>query len=107
MVPLTAVRPASRHWQALASRRHLDFSGTLHPGRRGKRARSFRSAPGFEEACRNAAVRWRQMGNDLTVAVNVSPVQAARDDLIERVSRVLGETGLPPYAPNSRSPSRC
>ena len=51
----------------------------------------------LEEACRNAA-RWRQLGHDLTVAVNVSPVQVLRDDLIERVSRVLGETGLPPYA---------
>lgn len=51
----------------------------------------------LEESCRTAA-RWRQMGHDLTVAVNVSPVQIRRDDLVARVSRVLNETGLPPHA---------
>ncbi|MFA7291973.1 MAG: EAL domain-containing protein [Rhodocyclaceae bacterium] len=51
----------------------------------------------LDEACRTAA-RWRQSGIDLTVAVNVSPVQIRRDDLVHRVSKVLAATGLPAHA---------
>lgn len=51
----------------------------------------------LEESCR-AAARWRAAGHELTIAVNVSPVQIRRDDLVTRVSRLLTQTGLPPHA---------
>ncbi|HEX5801468.1 MAG TPA: EAL domain-containing protein [Azospira sp.] len=51
----------------------------------------------LEEACRTA-VRLRRQGLDLTMAVNVSPVQLRRDDMVGRVRRVLERTGLPAHA---------
>ncbi|MFC5300016.1 EAL domain-containing protein [Azospira restricta] len=51
----------------------------------------------LEEACRTAA-RWRRQGHDLTVAVNVSPVQLRRDDMVARVRDVLARSGLPAHA---------
>lgn len=51
----------------------------------------------LEESCL-AAARWRKAGHELTVAVNVSPIQIRRDDLVARVSRVLADTGLPSHA---------
>ncbi len=51
----------------------------------------------LEEACR-AAMAWRSRGHDLTVAVNVSPVQLRRDDMPLRVRDVLDRSGLPAHA---------
>ncbi|MBI2308929.1 MAG: EAL domain-containing protein [Rhodocyclales bacterium] len=51
----------------------------------------------LEEACR-AAEQWRRQGHDLTMAVNVSPVQLRRDDMVARVRNVLERTGLPAHA---------
>ncbi|EEE01448.1 EAL domain-containing protein [Burkholderia multivorans] len=45
-------------------------------------------------ACRQIA-RWREEGHDtLTLAVNISPVQFWRGDLIETISGALRETGI-------------
>ncbi|MCA3813109.1 MAG: bifunctional diguanylate cyclase/phosphodiesterase, partial [Burkholderia sp.] len=45
-------------------------------------------------ACEQIA-RWRDEGHDtLTLAVNISPVQFWRGDLIETISRTLQETGI-------------
>ena len=44
------------------------------------------------EACRTAA----QWPDGLTVAVNLSPVQLSSPDLIDKVVRILAETGLQP-----------
>ncbi|KWF31388.1 bifunctional diguanylate cyclase/phosphodiesterase [Burkholderia pseudomultivorans] len=45
-------------------------------------------------ACRQIA-RWHEEGHDtLTLAVNISPVQFWRGDLIETISRTLQETGI-------------
>lgn len=46
----------------------------------------------LRKACKTAA-SWP---NELRVAVNVSPVQFAQDDLVERVRRALADTGLAP-----------
>ena len=46
----------------------------------------------LEEACREAA-SWPV---PLRIAVNLSPVQFAHDDLIDNLRRVLAATGLPP-----------
>ncbi len=46
----------------------------------------------LREACRRAA-SWRQ---PLKVAVNLSPIQFQKSDLVPNVARVLEETGLPP-----------
>jgi diguanylate cyclase (GGDEF)-like protein/PAS domain S-box-containing protein len=47
------------------------------------------------EACRQAA-RWRaELGTDLAMAVNVSPLQLAQADFVPMVVRLLAETGLP------------
>jgi diguanylate cyclase (GGDEF)-like protein/PAS domain S-box-containing protein len=51
----------------------------------------------LQEACRSAA-HWRSLGHELTVAVNVSPVQVRRDDLLLRVRQMLAATGLPAQA---------
>ena len=51
----------------------------------------------LEEACRQAA-QWRARGHEMTIAVNVSPVQIRRDDLPGRVRQVLRKTGLPAAA---------
>jgi diguanylate cyclase (GGDEF)-like protein/PAS domain S-box-containing protein len=52
------------------------------------------------EACRQLA-RWRAdgvVGPDFSVAVNVSGVQAGRDDLIDHVQNALAASGLPAAA---------
>ncbi|TLP47185.1 bifunctional diguanylate cyclase/phosphodiesterase [Cohaesibacter sp. CAU 1516] len=46
----------------------------------------------LREACRRAA-SWRQ---PLKVAVNLSPIQFQKSDLVPNVARILEETGLPP-----------
>lgn len=47
------------------------------------------------KACRQL-VQWRALGcGDIKVAVNLSPRQFERDDLVEKVSAVLAQTGLP------------
>ena len=50
----------------------------------------------LREACRRAA-SWRQ---PLKVAVNLSPIQFQKADLVPNVARILEETGLPPSAWN-------
>ncbi|MCF6290241.1 MAG: EAL domain-containing protein [Desulfobacterales bacterium] len=45
-------------------------------------------------ACQQAA-SWHENGHPLNVAVNLSPRQFHQDDLVEVVTRVLKETGLP------------
>ncbi len=48
------------------------------------------------EACRQAA-RWRALsGTEISVAVNLSPVQFRRGDLAAQVARILTETSLKP-----------
>jgi diguanylate cyclase (GGDEF)-like protein/PAS domain S-box-containing protein len=49
------------------------------------------------EACRQAAA-WRNRGLDITVAVNVSARQIAKDRLVDRVAGLLAEHGLPASA---------
>jgi diguanylate cyclase (GGDEF)-like protein len=49
------------------------------------------------EACRQAA-EWRNRGLDITVAVNVSARQIAKDRLVDRVAGLLAEHGLPASA---------
>jgi diguanylate cyclase (GGDEF)-like protein len=49
----------------------------------------------LERAC-DQARRWRAMGHDLYVAVNVSPLQLAGSDVASGVARVLARTELPP-----------
>ena len=46
-------------------------------------------------ACSDAA-HWLENGDDLKVAVNLSPLQFKNPDLIESVLTILTETGLPP-----------
>jgi diguanylate cyclase (GGDEF)-like protein/PAS domain S-box-containing protein len=46
-------------------------------------------------AC-HEALRWQQAGSAVSVAVNVSPVQFARQDFVDTVIGVLSETGLDP-----------
>ena len=49
----------------------------------------------MEEACRQLAL-WHAAGNaDLRVAVNISPHEFSRPDLVERVSAVVARYGLP------------
>ena len=48
------------------------------------------------EACRQAEA-WKAMGlSDLTVSVNISPMQFRRGDLLDSVHRALATTGLDP-----------
>ncbi|KAF1029104.1 MAG: putative signaling protein [Burkholderia plantarii] len=48
----------------------------------------------IQTACRQLA-RWRDEGHGaLTLAVNISPVQFWRGDLIETISRAIAETGI-------------
>lgn len=48
------------------------------------------------EGCRQAAA-WRDQGlGDLRVAVNVSPVQVLRQDIVGTVAQALEDSGLPP-----------
>ena len=49
----------------------------------------------LERACEQA-MRWRALGRDLYVTVNVSPLQLTDSDIVVTVDRVLEETGLPP-----------
>jgi len=51
----------------------------------------------LDQACRTA-MHWRREGHDLTVAVNVSPVQLRRDDMVARVRHALQISGLPAHA---------
>ena len=51
----------------------------------------------MREACR-AAAGWRAQGHEITVAVNVSPIQLRRDDLVNRVQATLQASGLPAHA---------
>jgi len=50
----------------------------------------------LREACREAA-GWRQDGLELFVAVNLSPIQFRRGDLLASVRRALDVSGLPPH----------
>lgn len=47
-------------------------------------------------ACRDMKAWLESGGEPLSVAVNLSPVQFAREDLAERVAAALATTGLPP-----------
>ena len=47
------------------------------------------------EACRQAA-RWRSVGRELEVSVNVSALQLERDDFVELVAQALRAAALPP-----------
>ncbi len=49
----------------------------------------------LRQACRQAAV-WRADGRPLTMAVNISPTQFQRGDLLDTVRSALHESGLPP-----------
>jgi diguanylate cyclase (GGDEF)-like protein len=49
----------------------------------------------LREACRQA-VRWRESGHPIGVAVNVSARQLDTDAFVSEVARMLGETGLDP-----------
>lgn len=50
----------------------------------------------LEQSCRQAA-EWRKRGFDLTVAVNVSPLQLAPDAGLDRMAAAaLADSGLPP-----------
>ncbi len=48
----------------------------------------------LQEACRQAQV-WREQENPLVMAVNLSALQFKRGTLVETVTRVLHQTGLP------------
>jgi len=50
----------------------------------------------LEAACRDMRAWLDAGGEPLTVAVNLSPVQFAREELAERVAASLASTGLPP-----------
>jgi diguanylate cyclase (GGDEF)-like protein/PAS domain S-box-containing protein len=50
----------------------------------------------LETACREALRCHQLCGEQLTVAVNLSPLELQRGDPVNRVRRVLEETGLPP-----------
>ncbi|HET6522442.1 MAG TPA: EAL domain-containing protein [Geminicoccaceae bacterium] len=50
----------------------------------------------LREACRQAAA-WRDAGRPLGVAVNLSPAQILRQDLVGQVDRALEATGLEPH----------
>jgi diguanylate cyclase (GGDEF)-like protein len=49
------------------------------------------------EACRQGA-RWRALGHDVGIAVNVSARQLDADDLLEEVRGVLTDSDLPPHS---------
>ena len=48
----------------------------------------------LEEACRQGA-EWRRAGRDISVSVNVSPVQLAQHDFADRVDAIVRRAGLP------------
>lgn len=50
----------------------------------------------MEEACR-AAMRWRGTLAEAVVAVNLSPVELERTDVMALVQETLARTGLPPH----------
>jgi diguanylate cyclase (GGDEF)-like protein/PAS domain S-box-containing protein len=52
----------------------------------------------LDEACRRAADWRRQSREDLTIAVNLSPVQLSSPDIARHVSSALDASGLPPEA---------
>lgn len=47
------------------------------------------------ESCRSAA-KWRSMGFEVPVAVNVSPIQFEQDGFTELAQKALADSGLPP-----------
>lgn len=49
----------------------------------------------LEEACRQA-VAWQLMGLDLTMSVNVSPVQLKNADFVAALRRIVADTGIEP-----------
>jgi diguanylate cyclase (GGDEF)-like protein/PAS domain S-box-containing protein len=52
----------------------------------------------LEEACRRAAGWSREIGEELTIAVNLSPVQLSSPDIAGQVSSALESSGLPASA---------
>ena len=46
------------------------------------------------EACTQAH-EWREAGHNITISVNVSPLQLVRDDIVGEIRQTLQETGLP------------
>lgn len=48
----------------------------------------------LEEACRQGA-EWRRAGRDLSVSVNVSPLQLAQPDFADTVDSIVRRAGLP------------
>jgi diguanylate cyclase (GGDEF)-like protein/PAS domain S-box-containing protein len=51
----------------------------------------------LQAACRDLRAWLDEGGEPLIIAVNLSPLQFAREDLAERVAAVLATTGLPPH----------
>ena len=50
----------------------------------------------LHQACMDMAQRWRQTGQAVSIAVNISPLQFRRPEFIEDVLAVLEASGLPP-----------
>ncbi|UFS71335.1 EAL domain-containing protein [Geomonas sp. RF6] len=50
----------------------------------------------LKEACRQAALWFREEGLDLNVAVNVSPILFGHHDLVGMIEKILQDSGLPP-----------
>ena len=50
----------------------------------------------LHQACMDMAQRWRQTGQAVSIAVNISPLQFRRPEFIEDVFAVLETSGLPP-----------
>jgi EAL domain-containing protein (putative c-di-GMP-specific phosphodiesterase class I) len=50
----------------------------------------------LHQACMDMAQRWRQTGQAVSIAVNISPLQFRRPEFIEDVFAVLEASGLPP-----------
>ena len=48
----------------------------------------------LEESCRQARI-WKDLGMNLVLAVNLSPVQFRRDDLVSAIRHALERAGLP------------
>jgi diguanylate cyclase (GGDEF)-like protein/PAS domain S-box-containing protein len=50
----------------------------------------------LHQACMDMAQRWRQTGQAVSIAVNISPLQFRRPEFIDDVLAVLEASGLPP-----------
>ena len=50
----------------------------------------------LHQACMDMAQRWRETGEAVSIAVNISPLQFRRPEFIEDVLAVLEVSGLPP-----------